>query len=100
MTSFSTTITPTSTSAPATASLGSVLVGEPGQLGLDLERTGRIVHGHDHLHELDLVAARELLVVEQARELGLGADGVRLAGEALSAAEGLEERGPVPTYRI
>ena len=34
------------------------------------------VHGHDRLDELDLVRLRELLVVEQARELGLGLDEV------------------------
>lgn len=48
-----------------------VLVRFPTELGLHAEGARRIVHGHEHLDELDLVGLGELLVVEQVRQLRL-----------------------------
>lgn len=76
---------------------GDVLVRLARELGLDLERAGSVVSGHDELDELDLVSLGELGVVEEVAELGLGGDCVRLAGLALDTAEGGQEAGPVPT---
>ena len=76
-----------------------ILVGLATELGLDPESAGSVVHGHDHLDELDLVGFGECLVVEQVRKLGLGADEVRLASFTLDAAKDFEQLGPFPKYR-
>lgn len=73
-----------------------VLVRFAAHLCLHHQRPRRVVHLHEHLHELDLVRLRERLVVQEVGELGFGLDGVRLACLALDAAERGEKRCPVP----
>lgn len=73
-----------------------VLVSFPAELGLHAEGARRIMHGHEHLHELNLIGLGELLVVEQIRQLCLCLDGVGLARLAFDTAERREKGGPIP----